>query len=202
MKTTASKERIMDIALKLFIRKGYRGTSLSDIAGQAGLTKGGIYHYFTSKEDLYQQVLAMYFHGKSLPAWVMETDITIQDYIWSGFTWIEKSKKKIQRLAGSQKDDTILCFYTFLYEATRKYPEFQRTIDEYDEKKRQWITGALQKAQASGEIRSDIQAQSLAFEFDALLQQLQYLSFVNPQIKNNPDMFRTFYENYWLRLQA
>ena len=60
----------------------------------------------------------------------------------------------------------------------------------------------MQKAQAAGEIRADISTQALAFELDALLQQLQYLSFVNPQIKNNPEMFRTLFENYWLRLKA
>ncbi|HHZ19796.1 MAG TPA: TetR/AcrR family transcriptional regulator [Firmicutes bacterium] len=202
MKTTDSKEKILDIALKLFVRRGYHGTSLNDIARKAGLTKGGIYHYFSSKEDLYRQVLAKYFKEEGLPAWVMKTDQPIRDYIWSGFSWIERSKKEIQGLAGSKKDDVILCYYNFLYEATRKYPEFQRTIDTYDERKREWITKAMQKAQAAGEIRADISTQALAFELDALLQQLQYLSFVNPQIKNNPEMFRTLFENYWLRLKA
>ena len=50
-------ERILDAAEKLFASKGYKGTSLRDIARIAHLQQPGIYKHFVSKQDLYASVL-------------------------------------------------------------------------------------------------------------------------------------------------
>lgn len=52
------KEKLIDTALELFSSKGYTGTTVKDIAKEAGATDGLIYHYFTSKEELLYAVLA------------------------------------------------------------------------------------------------------------------------------------------------
>ncbi|HRW21852.1 MAG TPA: helix-turn-helix domain-containing protein, partial [Bacteroidales bacterium] len=43
---------ILDTAMKLFASSGYHNTSISKIAKEAGISKGLIYNYFDSKEDL------------------------------------------------------------------------------------------------------------------------------------------------------
>lgn len=50
MKTDSS--RLIEIALALFRTKGYKRTSMTDIAHEAGLLKGSIYHHFPDKEHL------------------------------------------------------------------------------------------------------------------------------------------------------
>lgn len=46
--------RILDVAFRLFIEKGYEHTSIQDIINDlGGLSKGAIYHHFKSKEDIY-----------------------------------------------------------------------------------------------------------------------------------------------------
>lgn len=45
-------EKIYEKALELFVANGYDQTALSRIAKALGLTKAGLYHYFSSKEDL------------------------------------------------------------------------------------------------------------------------------------------------------
>ena len=47
-----SKETILEAALPLFARQGYRGASLASIASAAGLTQPGLLHHFPSKEEL------------------------------------------------------------------------------------------------------------------------------------------------------
>ena len=49
-------QKILDTAERLFIKKGYDHTSLQDIIESTGLSKGGIYHHFTSKEDIFYSV--------------------------------------------------------------------------------------------------------------------------------------------------
>ena len=46
-------QKILDTAERLFIEKGYDHTSLQDIIESTGLSKGGIYHHFASKEDIF-----------------------------------------------------------------------------------------------------------------------------------------------------
>lgn len=47
-----TKEKILTQSGKLFNTKGYKATSLSDITGATGLTKGAIYKHFENKEKL------------------------------------------------------------------------------------------------------------------------------------------------------
>jgi TetR/AcrR family acrAB operon transcriptional repressor len=48
---------IIDAALAVFCRKGYADTRLEDIADEAGLTRGAIYHHFAGKVGLYDALL-------------------------------------------------------------------------------------------------------------------------------------------------
>lgn len=48
---------ILDVSLRLFMEKGYEGTSIQDIVDElGGLSKGAIYHHFKSKEDIFVAV--------------------------------------------------------------------------------------------------------------------------------------------------
>lgn len=52
------RERILSEALRQFSRKGYLGTSISEILEGAGASKGGLYNHFKSKEDLFFAALS------------------------------------------------------------------------------------------------------------------------------------------------
>ncbi len=53
--------RIVSSARRLFNRHGFDNVSLDQIMGGAGLTRGGFYSYFSSKSDLYAEVLGCFF---------------------------------------------------------------------------------------------------------------------------------------------
>lgn len=58
---------ILDTAQRLFIEKGYEHTTIQDIIDNlGGLTKGAVYHHFSSKEDILKAVTARLFHDNSL----------------------------------------------------------------------------------------------------------------------------------------
>lgn len=62
-----SKQQILDAALKLFSHKGYGATSVRDIAEEAGLSKGNVYHHFPDKETIFRGLLDRYFQAMSQP---------------------------------------------------------------------------------------------------------------------------------------
>lgn len=48
---------ILDTALELFAEKGFHQTSISDISKRAGISKGLLYNYFESKEDVLRSII-------------------------------------------------------------------------------------------------------------------------------------------------
>ena len=54
---SATRRRILQIALTLMAQRGVDGTSMRDLASAAGLNVASLYHYFPSKRDLLESVL-------------------------------------------------------------------------------------------------------------------------------------------------
>jgi len=59
VRSTAQEEKrrvILDAAVRVFARKGYHTSRVGDIAEEAGIAHGLLYHYFSSKEEVLQTV--------------------------------------------------------------------------------------------------------------------------------------------------
>jgi len=54
----SSREKILDVAERLFARGGYAGVGLREVAEQVGLGKSSLFHHFNTKDQLYCEVLA------------------------------------------------------------------------------------------------------------------------------------------------
>ncbi len=51
---------LIDAAYALFVRQGFHGTSMRQIAQKAGLALGGIYNHFANKEEIFKEVVFTY----------------------------------------------------------------------------------------------------------------------------------------------
>ncbi|HET6559885.1 MAG TPA: TetR/AcrR family transcriptional regulator, partial [Prolixibacteraceae bacterium] len=51
------RKLILETALELFAENGYHGTSISHITKKAGISKGLLYNYFVSKEDVLKNII-------------------------------------------------------------------------------------------------------------------------------------------------
>lgn len=60
------REEILEAALDQFIRKGYTGTKIKDIADAAGMSVGLLFHYYESKEELYTALIGLGVHGPQM----------------------------------------------------------------------------------------------------------------------------------------
>ena len=54
---------LLEAAFRVFAARGYRAVRLEEVADAAGVTKGAIYYYFASKEDLFRRALAHRHHA-------------------------------------------------------------------------------------------------------------------------------------------
>jgi AcrR family transcriptional regulator len=83
-------EKILDVAQRLFLKKGYDETTIQDIVNElGGLTKGAIYHHFKSKEEIVEAVVRnMMLDGESFFSGDHEK-------YENGYTALEKLKNMI-----------------------------------------------------------------------------------------------------------
>jgi len=70
LKRDAKKDLIADTALSCFLASGYSGTSVDNIVKASGVSKGGIYWHFKSKEEIF-----LYLVGK----WLDENKRALED---------------------------------------------------------------------------------------------------------------------------
>jgi AcrR family transcriptional regulator len=112
-------EKIIEVATDLFMEKGFRATTLQDIASQLGMSRVALYHYLSNKEDLLEPVYIR----------EMQKDLEGLQVVLSGqFSSSEKIKKSIQ---------------LFVRRATTRPLDFElslKQIQDLPEEKRQIIT--------------------------------------------------------------
>ena len=157
-----SKSKILDAALKLFAEKGYENASISQIAKKAGVSKGLMYNYFRSKEDLVTALMedAMEI-GESLAANMMKAE-TPQDrlryVIELSFEWI---------LEHSDYSKTM----TQLALQVGKFPVIQKMVDG---KIQAWRTFFVATMRELGFEQPEMEAYCLGALFDGI--GVQYVS--------------------------
>ena len=55
---TGTREKILLTALRRFAADGYEAVSVSDIAGELGMTKGALYRHYRNKRDIFDSIIA------------------------------------------------------------------------------------------------------------------------------------------------
>jgi AcrR family transcriptional regulator len=89
-RTAKTKRRLLDAAMHRFARQGFRGTRLSEIASDAGVSRAALLKHFSSKDDLFFQV-----HQEavlSLPAYLdAPPDVIDQGFFATFRYWIDHS---------------------------------------------------------------------------------------------------------------
>ena len=59
----ARNEEVFQAAAELMVQRGYAGTSMGDLAKAVGMTKAGLYHHISSKQDMLLQILLHAMEG-------------------------------------------------------------------------------------------------------------------------------------------
>jgi AcrR family transcriptional regulator len=74
-----TRGRIVESARRLFNRHGFEQVSIEQIMEQAGLTRGGFYNHFASKDALYAEAITSFVNCNPFSAEVMKADPPVSD---------------------------------------------------------------------------------------------------------------------------
>jgi AcrR family transcriptional regulator len=147
--------------LRLFLLRGYRNVSLMDVANEIGITKGGIYHYFGSKEELFHAGICYLFDffGERYTEFLSreKTFRGTLNFLLSG-----EQEVYIERLLNIKQGDYRANNASLALEVMHNFPEIQERIDQGQLELRNIIKEKLQIAQETGETRQDLDAEVVA----------------------------------------
>jgi TetR/AcrR family transcriptional regulator, cholesterol catabolism regulator len=144
---TARREELLAIAARLFAEKGFRATTVRDIADAAGILSGSLYHHFDSKESMVDEILSTFLdelwagYDEVLRAGLGPRE-TIEALVTESFREIDRHRAAV---AIYQKENRQLVAqerFSFLAESQRKF-------------EKAWLS-TLERGVAAGVFRSDL----------------------------------------------
>ena len=196
-----TRENIVKTALALFLQKGYERTSLNHIAREVGISKPAIYHYFKNKDELIHQVLTLFF--EEMGKWSkskFESCETLKELLRAFFQSLKSFREVAAILLGERRTKTPYSFLEFFLAASRKDPSIRKRIEEGFLLTRKFLKDQLVKAQRSGEIRKDIDSETLAFQIHALIEGTGLISYLDKSVDIETVGDRMF-ANIWKMLK-
>ena len=141
------KQEILDATIKIFAKKGFKATTLDEIAEKSEFGKGTIYNYFSSKEVIYKEIICSILtkNRKSVQE-VDETTNNLYDFI------LETTKRQIS-FCLNNKDAFLLLMFAKMHHAKSTSPEVSKIMNDHEKKMLKHISEKTEAAFENNEIR-------------------------------------------------
>lgn len=133
------KEEIYRKSLKLFLDRGYDNTPMSLVAKEVGISKGGLFHHFPTKEYLLYEIVVDLLETDFVP--IIEQAEKIVDPKEKIVYFVENYTKLLTSNEGAK---------VVLHEVRRLHPESQQTIKKIWRRTYDFLSGAIVELQQSG----------------------------------------------------
>lgn len=155
-----SREHILKTAYLLFLRKSYKAVTMKDIVEETGLSKGAFYHYFNSKEEVFEEVVNKYFMKLIDIDYDRFPHDSLCSFYNGFFKFLDDYIKQIESSGASMEQSVN--FYFLIFEALRIIPEFRKRIDELHRKELNAWKNVIRTAREKGEIKTSLNDEAVA----------------------------------------
>ena len=138
---TRRRDEILEAARRCFARYGYEGATVARLEQESGLSRGAIFNYFPSKEDLF-------------------VELAVRDSARMSEVWVNEGLEAVVREV-LELDPAWLGVYLELIRRARTDPDFKRRIEARQEEVVPVNRARVVDAQQTGEFRDDVDAKEL-----------------------------------------
>ena len=159
-----SREHILNTSFKLFLQKSFKEVTMKEIVEETGMSKGAFYHYFSSKEQVFEEVIRHYF------ADLMQDDFgdfskeSLHGFYNDCLNAMENKTKAAQQLWGS-KEEFSTNHYFLLFDAMKMLPNFKKELIGHQKAELKAWRDICHTAKKKGEIRSTLSDEQLGKMF-------------------------------------
>ncbi len=160
MKNT--KEHILKNAFALFMQKSFKEVTMKDIVEKTGMSKGAFYHHFSSKEEVFREVVDTYFlagldtYFDNIPKDNLRNFINL--YLQNLVDLIDSMKKNF----GLKDSKQGVTYYSMSFDILRMFPEYEKTTtNQYHMELANWEE-VIANARENEEIKTTMSDSQLA----------------------------------------
>lgn len=152
----SSIERILRGSLNLFVTKGYRSTTMDEIAARAELTKGAVYFYFPSKSAVLMALLDQLEE--------LMVDRMVERVAAAGPTLEDKLVAFMhgQSVVGADKAELVLLYILMLLEFNHSGDELEVRVKAIYQRLCQSVEELIHRGKLTGEFRTDLETREAA----------------------------------------
>jgi AcrR family transcriptional regulator len=149
------REQILEGARRCFAKHGYEGATVAKLESEIGLSRGAIFNYFSSKEDLF-------------------LELSLRDSRRMSEVWINEGLEAVVRVV-VELDPAWLAVYLELFRRVRTDPDFRARIEARNEQVAPANRARIEEAQKTGEFRDDLQPKEIGTFVNLVLNGLALL---------------------------
>lgn len=157
-----SKEHILTSSLQLFLQKGFKDVTMKDIVEKTGLSKGAFYHYFSSKEQVFEEVIRFFFNDFFVEDFNEYSHNSLEQFIHDAVESLDR-KLKSAKIVLQDKDHAFNAnHYFLLFDALKLLPDFKQELLKRQKSELKAWTKIVTIARKNREIRSDMTDEQVA----------------------------------------
>jgi len=189
-----TKRKLVDAGVKLMRAQGYNATTVDDICATAGVTKGGFFHYFKSKEDIAKAAVLRFREGRA------------QEFQDAPFRQLADPLARVygrldfvKESTGGAAQVTKGCLIgVFAQELSFTHPEFRSACQDTFSRMARDFEKDLAEAKALHAAKADFDPKNVAMLYVSIIQGSMILaktSVTNAVLHENIEQFRRYLQS-------
>jgi len=158
-----TKEHILNVTFKLFLQKSFKEVTLKEIVEETGLSKGAFYHYFTSKEQLFLELVNNVFSSVLDVSYDRFNKESLYHFYIDYINYYVENLK--QNNISGEGSTPSFNYISLVFDAIKLFPDFQERLQESKEVQLISWMNIIHDAREKGEIDSPMSDEQIANMF-------------------------------------
>ena len=170
-KKSKSKNKIIRTSFALFLEKGYKDVTIINIMEATNLSKGAIYHYFKSKEEIYFATLETYYFNMLRTEEYQESTGDFKTDVTRLYTFAADLFDNIENITEEGLDYPIRNFFSFQLESEKNEwvrINIQEAVHDY----RTMVKNLVLTGIKNNQVRKDLDANTISLRIISILEGL------------------------------
>jgi AcrR family transcriptional regulator len=157
-----TREHILETSLRLFLKSSYKEVTLQEIVNETGLSKGAFYHYFNSKEKIFEEVVEYFYEDRINADYYSYPNNSLKKFY---LAVIDRTRENVAQIDEQRDNSNLVVFVT---EASKRLPHFAELQKKHHANELTCWKNAVKNAKTNGEIHSKLSDTDIAQMFICL----------------------------------
>lgn len=157
-----TREHILITAFILFLQKSYKEVTMKEIVQASGLSKGAFYHYFKSKEELFNEIVERYYFIMMDVPFDRFDRTSLKQFYHDYVQYLVDSFMNLKKVLDDNTDEDDINFFTLGFDAMRLFQGFKEHVVIHHANELKGWKEMVTIARESGEINSAMSDNQIA----------------------------------------